>query len=123
MIPAVRIAAIIRAPACRASRDGAACRCRARPAAPSRTRLARRVVTTYFSPTIIKSMREASVMSAQFIRGHALAILGVAAVLSLSACGTNEYGPPPSDGKPQNWGQQHYLDNQRYQQMNEDRMP
>jgi hypothetical protein len=46
----------------------------------------------------------------------------VAALLLLSACGNNQYGPPPADGKPQNWGQQHYLDNQRYQQLNLDRI-
>jgi hypothetical protein len=51
-----------------------------------------------------------------------LLLLGVAALLLLSACGNNQYGPPPADGKPQNWGQQHYLDNQRYQQLNLDRI-
>ena len=54
---------------------------------------------------------------------RSLLLLGLGALLSLSACGNNQYGPPPADGKPQNWGQQHYLDNQRYQQMNQDRMP
>jgi hypothetical protein len=38
-----------------------------------------------------------------------------AALLLLGAC-NNQYGPPPEDGRPRNWGQQHYLDNQRYQQ-------
>lgn len=52
---------------------------------------------------------------------RALPLLGTLAVLSLSAC-NNQYGPPPADGKPRNWGQQHYLDNQRYQQLNLDRM-
>jgi hypothetical protein len=50
------------------------------------------------------------------------ALLGVFAVLSLSACETNQYGPPV-EGKPLTWGQQHYLDNQHYQQLNQDRMP
>ena len=49
-------------------------------------------------------------------------LLALATGLLLTACGTNEYGPPPADGKPTNWGQQHYLDNQRYQQMNQDRL-
>jgi hypothetical protein len=48
-------------------------------------------------------------------------ILGVLTLLSLSAC-DNQYGPPPADGPPQNWGQQHYLDNQHYQQLNNDRI-
>jgi len=61
-------------------------------------------------------------MSARFTLSRLPAILGVLAVLSLSAC-NNQYGPPPADGKPQNWGQQHYLDNQAYQQLNQDRMP
>jgi hypothetical protein len=52
---------------------------------------------------------------------RALPLLGILAVLSLSAC-NNQYGPPPADGKPRNWGQQHYLDNQRYQQLNLDRI-
>jgi hypothetical protein len=51
-----------------------------------------------------------------------LPFLLAAATLLLAAC-NNQYGPPPPDGKPRNWGQQHWLDNQRYQQMNEDRMP
>jgi hypothetical protein len=50
-----------------------------------------------------------------------LPLLGLLAALSLSAC-ENQYGPPPGDGKPQNWGQQHYLNNQRYQQLNNDRI-
>ena len=45
-----------------------------------------------------------------------------AALLFLAACGTNQYGPPV-EGKPLTWGQQHYLNNQAYQQMNQDRMP
>ena len=53
---------------------------------------------------------------------RALPLLGLLATLSLAACGTNQYGPPPEGGKPQNWGQQHYLDNQRYQQLNLDRI-
>jgi hypothetical protein len=60
-------------------------------------------------------------MSARFIFGRALPVLGISAALLLSAC-ENQYGPPV-EGKPLTWGQQHYLDNQRYQQMNQDRMP
>jgi hypothetical protein len=41
--------------------------------------------------------------------------------LLLGACGSNTYGPPP-DGRPTNWGQQHYLDVQKYRQLNENRM-
>jgi len=48
-------------------------------------------------------------------------VFGAAVLLLLSAC-NNQYGPPPENGKPLNWGQQHYLDNQRYQQLNQDRM-
>ena len=48
------------------------------------------------------------------------AIPAVLAVLLLAAC-NNQYGPPPG-GKPQNWGQQHYLDNQAYQKLNNDRL-
>jgi len=50
-------------------------------------------------------------------------LVASAASLLLAACGDNQYGPPPEGGKPTNWGQQHYLDNQRYQQLNLDRMP
>jgi hypothetical protein len=49
-------------------------------------------------------------------------VFGLAATFLLAAC-NNQYGPPPEDGKPRNWGQQHYLDNRAYQQMNQDRMP
>jgi hypothetical protein len=49
------------------------------------------------------------------------AVLVVAAPLFLAAC-HNTYGPPPENGKPQNWGQQHYLDNQRYEEQNQNRM-
>ncbi|WP_395022029.1 hypothetical protein [Dongia sp.] len=52
----------------------------------------------------------------------ALIAFSGALLLGLAACGTNTYGPPPAGGKPQNWGQQHYLDNQRYQQLNLDRL-
>ena len=61
-------------------------------------------------------------MSPRFTFGRVSAIIGVFAVLSLSACGTNQYGPPV-EGKPLTWGQQHYLDNQYYQQLNQDRIP
>ena len=42
------------------------------------------------------------------------AFIWTAALLLLSAC-NNQYGPPV-EGQPLTWGQQHYLDNQRYQQ-------
>ncbi len=48
--------------------------------------------------------------------------LSIAALLLLPACGENQYGPP-EPGKPVTWGQQHYLDNQAYQKLNNDRMP
>jgi hypothetical protein len=60
-------------------------------------------------------------MTQRSILQHALPLLGLTVVLTLSAC-DNQYGPPPADGRPQNWGQQHYLDNQRYQQLNNDRI-
>ena len=50
--------------------------------------------------------------------------IGVALVIAmpllLAAC-NNTYGPPPN-GAPQNWGQQHYLDVQKYREQNENRM-
>jgi hypothetical protein len=49
-------------------------------------------------------------------------LCALTAALLLAACGTNQYGPPV-EGKPLTWGQQHYLDNQRYQELNQDRMP
>jgi len=47
------------------------------------------------------------------------AALLIATLLSVS---NNQYGPPPADGKPRSWGEQHYLDNQQYQQQTQDRM-
>jgi hypothetical protein len=61
-------------------------------------------------------------MSARLERSRGPVFLGLAALLLLSACSDNQYGPPV-EGKPLTWGQKHYLDNQRYQQMNQDRMP
>jgi hypothetical protein len=46
--------------------------------------------------------------------------VSLAAALLLSAC-NNTYGPPVP-GQPLNAGQKHYLDNQRYQQLNNDRL-
>jgi hypothetical protein len=43
------------------------------------------------------------------------------ALAFLAGCG-NTYGPPPAESKPQNFGQQHYLDNQLYQQQTQDRL-
>jgi len=60
-------------------------------------------------------------MSARPVLTRALPLLALVGLLSLSAC-DNQYGPPPADGPPQNWGQQHYLNNQRYQQLNNDRI-
>lgn len=62
-----------------------------------------------------------SLMTQRSILQRALPLLGLMAGLAVSAC-DNQYGPPPADGPPQNWGQQHYLDNQRYQQLNNDRI-
>ena len=51
-----------------------------------------------------------------------LAILaGLATMLSLSGCVGNQYQEP--NGAPKTWGQQHYLDNQSYQKINNDRIP
>lgn len=47
--------------------------------------------------------------------------LVIAMPLLLTACNNNTYGPPPN-GVPQNWGQQHYLDVQKYREQNENRM-
>jgi hypothetical protein len=44
----------------------------------------------------------------------------IALLLGLAAC-SNQYGPPEK-GKPLTWGQQHYLDNQAYQKLNQDRL-
>jgi hypothetical protein len=60
------------------------------------------------------------IMPERSIFARMLLLLAVLGVLALSAC-NNQYGPPPANGQPQNWGQQHYLDNQRYQQLNLDR--
>ena len=49
-----------------------------------------------------------------------LPLAGLAAALLLVGCAGNQYGPPV-DGQPATWGQQHYLDNQGYQQINNDR--
>lgn len=48
------------------------------------------------------------------------AAFAVAAPLLLAAC-NNTYGPPVN-GKPENWGQQHYLDVQKYRELNENSM-
>jgi hypothetical protein len=51
---------------------------------------------------------------------HAIRVGAVALALLLAAC-DNAYAPPPN-GKPENWGQQHYLDVQRQREQNENRM-
>jgi len=49
-----------------------------------------------------------------------LAVLpGICAVMLLTAC-NNQYGPPV-EGQPLTYGQQRYLDNQAYQELNENR--
>ena len=54
-------------------------------------------------------------MPARFTFSRVSAIIGVFAVLSLSACETNQYGPP-MEGQPVSWGQQHYLNNKLAQE-------
>jgi hypothetical protein len=51
---------------------------------------------------------------------HTAAAIVMASLLLLAAC-NNTYGPP-ANGKPENWGQQHYLDVQKYREQNENRM-
>jgi len=58
-------------------------------------------------------------MSAHFTSGRLPLLLGLSAVLLLSAC-NNQYGPPVQ-GQPVTAAQQRYLDNQAYQKLNEDR--
>jgi hypothetical protein len=60
-------------------------------------------------------------MSMRFTLHRLPAIIGAFVLLTLSAC-NNQYGPPVA-GQPLTWGQQHYLDNQAYQRLNQDRMP
>jgi outer membrane biogenesis lipoprotein LolB len=60
-------------------------------------------------------------LPAFFSRGRCGAVAGLCAALLLSACASNQYGPPV-EGQPKTWGQQHYLDNQRHQQWTVDRM-
>jgi hypothetical protein len=64
---------------------------------------------------------KASIMSTRFTLRRLPAVAWALAVLTLSAC-NNQYGPPVP-GQPLTWGQQHYLDNQAYQRLNQDRMP
>ena len=61
-------------------------------------------------------------MSPTFKPGRLPVLVALAAGLLLSACSSNQYGPPVP-GKSLTWGQQHYLHNQEYQQINQDRMP
>ena len=51
--------------------------------------------------------------------GLTMAALGAA--LLLSACAGNQYQEP--NGRPATWGEQHYVDNQTYQQWTTDRLP
>jgi len=48
------------------------------------------------------------------------AILVIAMTVLPAGC-NNTYGPPPANGVPQNWGQQHYLDVQRQREQTERR--
>ncbi|HVT53751.1 MAG TPA: hypothetical protein VHE77_19375 [Dongiaceae bacterium] len=48
-------------------------------------------------------------------------LAAIAWPLLLAGC-NNSYGPPPANGKPANWGQQHYLDMQHYHEMIENGM-
>lgn len=52
-------------------------------------------------------------LPAQFSRWRTAILIGFSAGLLLSAC-ANQYRAPA--GEPQTWGEQHYLDNQRYQE-------
>jgi hypothetical protein len=56
-------------------------------------------------------------MPAKFTTSRILALAALCVTLLLSACIDNQYSPPPPGEKPQNGGQQHYLDMQRYQEM------
>ena len=58
-------------------------------------------------------------MPAHISFGRVSFLLGLSAVLFLSAC-NNQYGPPVQ-GQPVTAAQQRYLDNQAYQKLNEDR--
>jgi hypothetical protein len=59
-------------------------------------------------------------MPAQFTRKRLPIFVGLGALLLLSACAGNQYEAP--DGQPTTWGQQHYVDNQGYQQLTTDRL-
>jgi hypothetical protein len=41
-------------------------------------------------------------------------VLVLSSLLPIAAC-NNQYGAP-ADGQPRTWGEQHYLDNRRYQE-------
>lgn len=58
-------------------------------------------------------------MSSRFHAGRRPVLLGLSALLLLSAC-NNDYGPPVP-GQPITPAQQRYLDNKAYQKLNEDR--
>jgi len=53
-------------------------------------------------------------MPARFSCGGVAILISLSAGLILSAC-NNQYRPPVRE--PKTWGEQHYLDNQRYQEM------
>ena len=48
------------------------------------------------------------------------ALGGLSMMLALSGCVGNQYQEP--NGQPKTWGQQHYIDNQNYQKINNDRV-
>ena len=52
-------------------------------------------------------------MPARFSRRGPAILLGLLAAFILAAC-DNQYRAPA--GEPKTWGEQHYLDNQRYQE-------
>jgi hypothetical protein len=56
----------------------------------------------------------------RFLRHHRFSTAATLFGLLLAGC-HNAYAPP-TNGSPENWGEQHYLDNQRNQEQIENRM-
>ena len=52
-------------------------------------------------------------MPTQFSTNRWRLLVGLSAVLLFIGCADNQYRSP--DGKPRTWGEQHYLNNLRYQ--------
>jgi hypothetical protein len=61
-------------------------------------------------------------MSSYVLARRVVPALVIAVQLLLAACSNNTYGPPPANGVPQNWGQQHYLDVQKRLEENRNRI-